>query len=64
MTGAVKNSFEIIPGLTKPGYHAKLSERKHFASMCFDLSNYVAPRLSIMDAAAIAAMKCALMRRH
>ena len=50
MTGAVKNSFGVIPGLTKPGYHAKLHEPERFASMCLDLSNYVAPRLSIMDA--------------
>jgi uncharacterized protein (DUF362 family)/Pyruvate/2-oxoacid:ferredoxin oxidoreductase delta subunit len=50
MTGAVKNSFGIIPGLTKPGYHAKLRKTERFADMLLDLSNYVAPRLSIMDA--------------
>ncbi len=50
MTGAVKNSFGVIPGLTKPGYHAKLRDTSHFANMCLDLSLYVAPRLSIMDA--------------
>ena len=50
MTGAVKNSFGVIPGLTKPGYHAKLHDPGRFAGMCLDLSNYVAPRLSIMDA--------------
>ncbi len=50
MTGAVKNSFGVIPGLTKPGYHAKLKDNARFAAMLLDLSNYVAPRLSIMDA--------------
>ena len=50
MTGAVKNSFGVIPGLTKPGYHAKLRDPEHFANMLIDLSNFVAPRLSIMDA--------------
>ncbi|PIE33595.1 4Fe-4S ferredoxin [candidate division KSB3 bacterium] len=50
MTGAVKNSFGVIPGLTKPGYHAKLQDTGHFANMCLDLSSYVSPRLSIMDA--------------
>jgi uncharacterized protein (DUF362 family)/Pyruvate/2-oxoacid:ferredoxin oxidoreductase delta subunit len=50
MTGAVKNSFGVIPGLTKPGYHAKLQDKHHFASMCLDLSAYVSPRISIMDA--------------
>jgi len=50
MTGAVKNSFGVIPGLSKPGYHAKLHDPEHFADMLLDLSEYVAPRLSIMDA--------------
>jgi len=50
MTGAVKNSFGVIPGLTKPGYHAKLQDKNHFAEMCLDLSAYVSPRISIMDA--------------
>ncbi len=50
MTGAVKNSFGVIPGLTKPGYHAKLRDTERFADMLIDLSNFVAPRLSIMDA--------------
>lgn len=50
MTGALKNLFGIIPGLTKPGYHAKLREKSHFASMLLDLAAYASPRLSIMDA--------------
>jgi len=50
MTGAIKNLFGIIPGLTKPGYHAKLHEKQHFASMLLDLAAYASPRLSIMDA--------------
>lgn len=50
MTGAVKNNFGVIPGLTKPGYHAKLHDTSHFANMLLDLAQYVAPRLNIMDA--------------
>jgi uncharacterized protein (DUF362 family)/NAD-dependent dihydropyrimidine dehydrogenase PreA subunit len=50
MTGAVKNSFGIIPGLMKPGYHANLSDTLRFADMLLDLSEYVSPRISIMDA--------------
>ncbi len=50
MTGAVKNIFGVIPGLTKPGYHAKLQEKSHFANMLLDLATYISPRLSIMDA--------------
>ncbi len=49
-TGALKNLFGVIAGLTKPGYHAKLKEKKHFAHMLLDLAAYVSPRLSIMDA--------------
>ena len=50
MTGAVKNNFGVIPGLTKPGYHAKLHDTGLFANMLLDLAEYVSPRLSIMDA--------------
>lgn len=50
MTGAVKNNFGIIPGISKPGYHAKLADTGHFAGMLLDLAAYVKPRLSIMDA--------------
>jgi uncharacterized protein (DUF362 family)/NAD-dependent dihydropyrimidine dehydrogenase PreA subunit len=50
MTGAVKNNFGVIPGLTKPGYHANLQDKGHFANMLLDLAEYVSPRLSIMDA--------------
>jgi len=50
MTGAVKNIFGVIPGLTKPGYHAKLHDPKRFAGMLLDLARYISPRLSIMDA--------------
>jgi uncharacterized protein (DUF362 family)/NAD-dependent dihydropyrimidine dehydrogenase PreA subunit len=50
MTGAVKNIFGVVPGLTKPGYHAKLRDKAQFATMLLDLAEYVSPRLSIMDA--------------
>ncbi|MBN1218467.1 MAG: DUF362 domain-containing protein [Anaerolineae bacterium] len=50
MTGAIKNNFGVIPGLTKPGYHANLQDKLHFAKMLLDLAAYVSPRLSIMDA--------------
>ena len=50
MTGAVKNLFGVIPGLTKTGYHAKLHDTARFAGMLLDLAQYLAPRLTIMDA--------------
>ncbi|MCL2321346.1 MAG: DUF362 domain-containing protein [Oscillospiraceae bacterium] len=50
MTGAVKNHFGILPGLSKVGFHAKLFKKDRFADMLLDLALYVSPRLSIMDA--------------
>jgi uncharacterized protein (DUF362 family)/ferredoxin len=50
MTGAVKNHFGIIPGLSKVGYHAKLQDKNRFADMMLDLALFVSPRLSVMDA--------------
>jgi uncharacterized protein (DUF362 family)/NAD-dependent dihydropyrimidine dehydrogenase PreA subunit len=50
MTGAIKNSFGVIPGRAKPGYHAKLCDKGRFARMLLDLSACVSPRLSVMDA--------------
>ncbi len=50
MTGAIKNIFGVIPGLSKAGYHAKLHDVQRFAGMLLDLSQYISPRLTIMDA--------------
>ncbi len=50
ITGAVKNLFGVIPGLTKPGYHAKLREKDHFSGALLDLAACISPRLSIADA--------------
>ena len=50
MTGAVKNIFGVIPGLSKTGYHAKLHDTTRFAGMLLDLAQYISPRLTIMDA--------------
>ena len=50
MTGAVKNNFGVIPGLAKPGYHAKLMDTGRFANMLLDLMSIVSSRISIMDA--------------
>ena len=50
MTGAVKNLFGVVPGLTKPGYHAKLNDKDRFAAMLLDLAEFLSPQLSIMDA--------------
>jgi uncharacterized protein (DUF362 family)/NAD-dependent dihydropyrimidine dehydrogenase PreA subunit len=50
LTGAIKNTFGVIPGLSKPGYHAKLKDVQRFAGMLLDLAQFVSARLTIMDA--------------
>ena len=50
MTGAVKNMFGVIPGFSKPAYHAKLRDTRYFAGMLLDLCAFTSPRLTIMDA--------------
>ena len=49
-TGATKNMFGVIPGLTKVGYHGKFPQRERFAGMLLDVASFVRPRLSVMDA--------------
>lgn len=49
MTGAVKNLFGVIPGLSKVGYHATHPDHETFADVLLDLTGYVRPRLSLMD---------------
>ena len=49
MTGAVKNLFGVIPGLSKVGYHATHPYHETFADVLLDLTGYVKPRLSLMD---------------
>jgi len=50
LTGAVKNNFGVIPGIRKPGYHARLRDTLRFTGMLLDLARLVSPRISIMDA--------------
>jgi uncharacterized protein (DUF362 family)/Pyruvate/2-oxoacid:ferredoxin oxidoreductase delta subunit len=49
-TGATKNMFGVIPGLTKVGYHGKFPQRERFAGMLLDVASLMRPRLSVMDA--------------
>ena len=50
MTGAVKNHFGLIPGVTKVGFHASHQDKARFADMLLDLALWASPRLNIMDA--------------
>jgi uncharacterized protein (DUF362 family)/Pyruvate/2-oxoacid:ferredoxin oxidoreductase delta subunit len=48
-TGATKNLFGVIPGLTKSGYHAKLHTLPNFSAMLLDVISFVRPALVVMD---------------
>jgi len=49
-TGAVKNMFGIIPGMTKMEYHFRMNKIEDFSDMLIDVCRYANPVLSIMDA--------------
>lgn len=48
-TGAVKNLFGLITGLTKAEYHLKLKKTNEFANLIVDICNYAKPVISIID---------------
>ncbi len=48
-TGAVKNLFGVIPGLTKADYHLKMKNERNFAEHLVDICEYVKPDLNIID---------------
>ncbi len=49
ITGGMKNLFGLVPGLTKPGYHAKLPNVDRFCDMLLDIVAYIRPTLTVMD---------------
>jgi len=48
-TGAVKNMFGCVHGLSKSAYHAQFRSLKDFGKMLNDVNNSLNPRISIMD---------------
>lgn len=48
-TGAIKNLFGLVPGITKAEYHLKLQKISDFCHMLIDLHDVVTPELTIMD---------------
>lgn len=48
-TGAVKNLFGMIPGVTKADYHFKMNDPDNFANMLIDICDYIKPIFSIID---------------
>ena len=50
MTGALKNTFGVVPGILKPEFHIKHPDVEGFSRMIVDLNRLVKPALVIMDA--------------
>lgn len=48
-TGAVKNLFGVIPGMTKADYHLRLNSVDNFADHLLDICEAVKPIFSIID---------------
>lgn len=49
-TGAMKNLFGLVPGLSKSALHLRFPDRDNFAQMIVDLNLAVKPNYAIMDA--------------
>ncbi|MCX9010740.1 MAG: DUF362 domain-containing protein [Candidatus Methanoperedens sp.] len=49
LTGAVKNTFGLIPGLEKSDIHSRIPDVNEFSEMLVDLAECVRPRLSVVD---------------
>ncbi len=49
ITGATKNLFGLVPGVTKIGYHNKLQDVERFSTGLIDILTYAEPVLSLMD---------------
>lgn len=50
LTGAMKNLFGAIPGVSKVSYHTRFPDRERFAMMLVDLTQALRPTLTLMDA--------------
>ena len=48
-TGAVKNLFGVIPGMTKAEYHLRMRQLNDFSDLLIDICEFVKPVLSVMD---------------
>lgn len=49
-TGAVKNLFGCIPGLTKAEYHYRMPKLVDFSNMLVDVATFINPVFSMIDA--------------
>lgn len=49
-TGAVKNLFGVVPGISKAECHFRMPSQDDFAGLIVDIADYVGPKLSVIDA--------------
>jgi len=49
ITGATKNLFGLVPGVTKTAYHNKLQDAERFSTGLIDILTYANPVLTLMD---------------
>lgn len=49
-SGAVKNTFGVVPGLDKPVFHSRFVRQEEFSEMLVDLNELVRPDFVVMDA--------------
>jgi uncharacterized protein (DUF362 family)/Pyruvate/2-oxoacid:ferredoxin oxidoreductase delta subunit len=49
-TGAIKNLFGLVPGLSKSGFHLRFPDPKDFGAMLVDLAIAAKPAFCLMDA--------------
>lgn len=49
-SGAVKNTFGVVPGLDKPVFHSRFPDALDFSEMLVDLNELICPDFVVMDA--------------
>lgn len=49
-SGAVKNTFGVVPGLEKPVFHSRFPNQEDFSEMLVDLNELIQPDFVVMDA--------------
>lgn len=49
-SGAVKNTFGVVPGLDKPVFHSRFVDQQEFSEMLVDLNELVGVDFVVMDA--------------
>jgi uncharacterized protein (DUF362 family)/Pyruvate/2-oxoacid:ferredoxin oxidoreductase delta subunit len=49
-TGAIKNQYGCVPGLSKGHYHTQFPDVQEFAQLLVDINRFLKPRLYILDA--------------